>query len=213
MQLSDDELKLARQQLQVQIDGLSDGQQRAMAQEQLDSMSDEAIEEMVLQQREQHSQGNQPKQPQKGIFRMIVDGDVPSKKINENKDSVAVVSVRAVSKGHCLVIPKKPVGDANLMSSSVFSLAKSVAKKIVSKFGAKSTEIQTESAFGEVVINVIPVYSGNESLKSPRYEVSEEELEETWKALRVVKKPKVKKVRPVVKNQEEKVLKLTRRVP
>jgi diadenosine tetraphosphate (Ap4A) HIT family hydrolase len=184
-------------------------EQQAQIKEQLEKMSPEQLELFVQQQQAGQQQSQENK---KGIFRMIVDGDVPSKKIDENKDAIVVVSVRAVSKGHCLVLPKKPVGDANLMPASVFTLAKSVAKKIGSKLKAKSTEIQSESAFGEVVVNVIPVYDNPVNLSSQRYEVKEGELEEVWKKLRVVKKPKVERIK-IKKKKATKVLKLRRRVP
>ena len=143
---------------------------------------------------------------------MIVDSDVPSRKVGENKDAVAVVSVRAVSKGHVLIVPIKPVGDANSMPVSVYGLARQIAKKITDKLKAKSTAIQTENAFGEVVVNVIPIYDKPLSVTSQRYEVKENELDEVHKYLRVVKKPKVEKIKKETP-REEKTLKLKRRVP
>ena len=185
-------------------------EQRNAIEEQINKMNAEQLEMFVKQ---QMSQGER-QESQKGIFRMIVDGDVPSKKINENKDAVAVVSVRAVSKGHVLVIPKKPVGDANLMPSSAYNLARQVGKRIISKLNAKSNAIQTENAFGEVVINVIPIYDKPLSIVSPRYEVKENELEEIYKLLKVVKREKIKKIKiSKPENTEEKILKLKRRIP
>ena len=174
-------------------------EQRVAIEEQINNMSPEQLELFVQQQ----MAGQQNKQEsQKGIFRMIVDGDVPSKKIDENKEAIAVVSVRAVSKGHCLVIPKKQTGEANLLPASVFSLAKSVAKRIASKLKAKSTEIQSENAFGEVVVNIIPVYDVAVNLSSQRYEVKEKELEEVWKKLKVVRKKKIERVKIVRKRRK-----------
>ena len=143
---------------------------------------------------------------------MIVDGDVPSKKIDENKDSIVVVSVKAVSKGHFLIIPKTAVGDAKLLPGSLFGLAKKTAKRISSKFDAASVEIQTEKVFGEVILNVIPVYEKPVSLNSHRYDVSESELDEVYRKLRVVKKEKVVRIKRETKSQE-KVLKLRKRIP
>jgi len=184
-------------------------EQRAQIEEQVNQMTPEQLELFVQQQ----MAGQEAKQQsQKGIFRMIVDGDVPSRKITENIDAVAVVSVRAVSKGHVLIIPKKPVGDANSLPSGVFGLAKSVAKKVVSKLKAKSVEIQSEQAFGEVVVNVLPVYDSPVNVASQRYEVSENELDEVWKVLRVAKKKKIERVKKKVR-KPEKVLKFSRRVP
>jgi diadenosine tetraphosphate (Ap4A) HIT family hydrolase len=186
-------------------------EQRAAIEDQLQKMTPEELEAFV-----QEQMGAQKSRPenQKGIFRMIVDGDVPSKKICENSDAIGVVSVRAVSKGHVLIIPKKPVGDANSMPAGAYNLARQVGKKVTSKLKAKSTAIQTENAFGEVVINVIPIYDKPLSMTSPRYEVKEGELEEVYKLLRVVKKEKKEKIKIEKKEApQETILKLKRRVP
>ena len=185
-------------------------EQRVQIEEQISKMTAEELELFVRQQ--MPSRGEE--KSQKGIFRMIVDSEILSKKINENRDSIAVVSVRAVSKGHVLVIPKKPVGDANLMPTGAYNLARQVGKRIVLKLKANSTAIQTENAFGEVVIDVIPIYDKPLSITSPRYEVKEAELEEIYKLLRVMKREKIKKIKIEKKeSSEEKILKLKRRVP
>jgi len=148
MALSPEQVKELKKQLSEQIQNIPQDQ-KAQAQQQIDTMSPEALESMVKQQ-----QGQQPAQPQKGIFRMIVDGDIPAKKIEENDDTIAVISKRAISKGHILIIPKKPAENDKSIPKTAFTLANKIAKKIESKLKAKSTEIQTESAFGEAVINI-----------------------------------------------------------
>jgi len=200
-----------KRQILEQTKNLPEGQ-RQQIEEQINKMSPEELEEFVKQQMAAGGgKQGEGQAPQKGIFRMIVDGDIPSSKVNENNDAVVVVSKRAVSKGHVLVIPKKPVGDANSMPASVFSLAKAVGKKMGTKLKCKSTEIQSENAFGEIVVNVIPVYDKPVSLSSERYEASEEEMAEIYKKLKVVKKPKIERIKAKPKKLE--VLKLRRRIP
>lgn len=208
MVYSEEQILEVKKQILEQTKNLPVGQ-RAEIEEQIDAMSAEELEIFVQQQ----MAGKETRQEsQKGIFRMIADGDVPSKKIAENKEAVAVVSVKAVSRAHVLIIPKKPAGDANSIPASVYNLARVVAKKIVSKFDAKSTAIQTENAFGEVVVNVIPIYDKPLGITSPRYDVGEKELEEVYLKLRIVKKPKIERIKKTVKKEAE-VLKLRRRVP
>lgn len=211
MVYNDEQVREVKRQIFEQTRNLPDAQRKAI-EEQVNKMDAEELESFV---REQMSgQKGEPDKPQKGIFRMIADGDIPSKKINENKDALAVVSVRAASKGHVLVIPKKPVGDANLMSSGAYNLARQIGKKIISKIKANSTAIQTENAFGEVVINVIPIYDKPLSVTSPKYEVKEAELDEVHRLLRVIKKEKIKKIKIEKKeSSQEKILKLPRRIP
>ncbi|PCF39013.1 HIT family protein [Staphylococcus delphini] len=42
------------------------------------------------------------------IFSKIIDGDIPSFKVYENDDVYAFLDISQVSKGHTLLIPKKP---------------------------------------------------------------------------------------------------------
>ncbi|MBI5804368.1 HIT domain-containing protein [Candidatus Pacearchaeota archaeon] len=209
MVVSSEEILEGRKQLQAQINRLPEGQ-REQAQEQLNSMTDEAIAAMIEQQRGQGFQRRGETQSQKGIFRMLVDGDIPSKKIDENKEVIAIISKKAISKGHIILIPKKAIGDSKFLPGSAFSFAKKIAGKISLKLKASSCEIQTESSFGEAIVNVIPVYDKPLSVNSPRYDASEEEMEEVYKLLRVVKKPEVIRIKKP--QREEKVLKLRRRV-
>jgi len=202
MALTEEQAKELKKQLSDQIKNMPE-EQRAAAQKQIDDMSPEALEEMVKQQ--QSGGGSQ-----KGIFRMIVDGEVPSKKLDENKEVIAVVSKRAQAKGHVLIIPKKPVGDGNSVPSSAFVMAKKFGKKMDTKLGASSCQIQTVAVFGEVVVNVIPVYEGKEETQA--YEASEEEMEEVYQKMRVVKKPKTITVKKK-EVEEEKILKLKRKIP
>lgn len=210
MVYSDEQVREVRRQILEQTRNLSP-EQKVAIEEQIERMTAEELENFVT---EQMSAKGGKQESQKGIFRMIVDGDIPSKKVNENKDAVAVVSIRAVSRGHVLIIPKKPVGDANLMPASAYNLARQVGKKMVARIKANSTAIQTENAFGEVIIDVIPIYDKPLSITSPRYEVKENELEDVYKLLRVVKREKIKKIKIEKKEDSpEKILKLRRRVP
>jgi hypothetical protein len=205
--ISEEDIQSARKQLSEQVEGLPEGPQKEAAREQLERMSDETISAMVEQQRK----GTQNAGPQKGIFRMIVDGDIPAKRIDENKDAIAVVSKRAISRGHVLVIPKKVVGDAKSLPSGALSMAKKIAGKIISKLKANRTEIQTSNAFGEAVINVIPIYEKPLNVNSEAYEAKEGELEEVYLLLRVVKKPKREIIRR--KRAPVEILRLRRPVP
>ena len=204
--LSKEDLALARKQLSEQVERMPDGPQKEAARDQLAGMSDETISAMVEQQRGPEGAAKE----QRSVFRMIVDGSIPSKKIDENKDAIAVVSIRPVSKGHVIVIPKTLARDSKEVPTGALMLAKKVAVKMVSKLKAKATEIQTSRAFDEVIVNVIPVYDKRVDVNSQSYEASEEELNEVYDLLRVVRKPKKTVIR--IKKEEE-VIQLKRRIP
>jgi diadenosine tetraphosphate (Ap4A) HIT family hydrolase len=209
--LSQEDIQLARKQLSEQVERMPNSEQKEAARKQLEGLSDEAISAMVEQQKGGQDSGKV--QEQRSVFRMIVDGNIPSKKVDENKEAIAVVSIRPVSKGHVIIIPKILARDSKELPSKALSLAKKIAVRMVSKLKAKATEIQTSRAFDEVIINVIPVYDKRADINSPAYEASEEELKQVYGLMRAVKKPKKEVIKKVKKKSEEEVVKLKRRVP
>ena len=138
MPLTEEQIEEIKKQIFEQTKNLP-AERRQQISEQIDAMSPEQLEEFVKQ---QMSPGKE--KPQKGIFRMIVDGEIESKKIDENKEAIAVLSIKAISRGHVLIIPKKAVSQIKNLPSSVLTLAKKIANKVVTKLKATSTEIQTE---------------------------------------------------------------------
>ena len=198
MVLTEEQVRQVKENLKKQVAHLPENERRH-AESQIDEMSPEIIESGLKQ------------QSQKGIFRMIVDGDVPSKKVEESGDAIAVLSKRAVSKGHVLVIPKKPVLDGKL-SKEIMKLAENVGNRLRKKMKAKDVLIESVSAFGESVIDVIPVYD-KEINRERVYEASEKELDELHEMLREVKKVKKKVIRIKKTKIPERFVKLKRRIP
>ncbi|MDN6397501.1 MAG: HIT domain-containing protein, partial [Alkalibacterium sp.] len=45
------------------------------------------------------------------IFCKIIEGEIPSRKVYEDDDVIAILDMSQVTKGHTLVIPKKHVSD------------------------------------------------------------------------------------------------------
>ena len=201
MALTKEQIKQLKEQLFQQIKHLPEDQ-KAEAQKQIDEMSSEALEAMLKQQQAQAQQ-----QP---IFRSIISGEIPSKKIDENKYAIAALDVKPISKGHVIIIPKQAVTNAKELPTQVFTLAKKIAKKLTSKLKSQGSEIQTEFKFGEIIVNVIPIYDKPLSLNSPRQESPEEELSELEKKLKAVKKLKVIRIK---KSTKSKTIKLKRKVP
>ena len=188
MSLSKEQIEELKGQLSEQIQHLPESQKNE-AQKQINEMSSGAIETLLRQQQQDNTQKTQ--QP---IFRAIVSGEIPSKIIDQNKDAVAVLDIKPISPGHTIIIPKNPVNKAKELPNSIFTIAKKIAKKVSSKLKSNSSEIQTQFNFGEIIINVIPIYDKPLSLNSPRQDIKEEELDKIYKKLRVIKKPKVIKL-------------------
>ncbi|MCH7567879.1 MAG: HIT domain-containing protein [Nanoarchaeota archaeon] len=203
MPLTPTQIEELKKQLSEQIQHLP-LEQRQQAEKQIDSMSAEALELMLKQQQKQMQNAK--------VFRLIIKGNIPSKKIDENNDAIAVLDIRPISKGHTIIIPKKPAKNTNQIPEQAFTLAKQISKKIISKLKAKNTEIQTESKFNEVIINIIPVYDEPLNINSPRHEANEQELKEVLQKLKEEKKLEIIKIKKN-KTEKSKIIKLKRKIP
>ncbi|WP_208559112.1 HIT family protein [Marinilactibacillus kalidii] len=68
------------------------------------------------------------------IFTKIVNGDIPARKIFENDHVIAIMDLSQVTKGHTLIITKKPVRNIfeydETLASNVFASVPTVAKAI-----------------------------------------------------------------------------------
>ncbi len=209
MALTQEQVKTLKEQLLSQIQNLPEDK-KAEAAAQIQALSPQALELMLKQQKQKAGKAEE------GVFRLIVKGEIPSSMIDENASAIAVLEINPISRGHMIIIPRKPVLTAKEMPTQAFTLAKKLSKKITSKLKAKSTEIQTETKIGEMIINIIPIYEQPLNIESPRKKASNEELETLEKLLKVRKKPKIEKIRPPKESKigsKSETLKLPRKIP
>ena len=104
------------------------------------------------------------------IFAKILRGDIPSHKVHEDADCIAIMDVMPESEGHALVIPKAP--SRNILDADPAALSKAIAvvqriaRASMSAFGADGVVIRqfNEAPSGQTVFHlhfhVIPVYAG-----------------------------------------------------
>lgn len=109
------------------------------------------------------------------IFCDIVEGKIPSKKIFENDNLVAILDISQTTKGHTLIIPKKHFD--NLLSTDetilkeMISTAKVLGNKIVNNMNATGLNvlINTNESAGQTVMHthmhLIPRYDSNDTIK------------------------------------------------
>ena len=164
------------------------------------------LEEFLKQNKIQISeQGlSQEQKSEKPIFQSIVDGEIPSYKIDENKKAVAILEINPLSKGHSIVIPKKQVPTEKIPKSAM-SLAQKIAKKIKSKLKPEDIKIETSNFQNYPMINIIPIYK---DVKLEKKKVSEKELIEMQVRLEVKKrgsrKSSINSKKQMSKSQEKK---------
>ena len=85
-------------------------------------------------------------QTPKCIFCSILSESIPSYKIDENKDSIAILEINPVSKAHALIIPKEHISTSEKIPQTAFSLAKKIVKKIKTKFKPKDVSISSSNS-------------------------------------------------------------------
>ena len=106
------------------------------------------------------------------VFCEIIKGNIPSKKVYEDDDTLAILDISQTTKGHTLVMPKKHVDNFLLMDNEEYQQlmgkVQKLADKIVSKLDAKGCNvlINTNEVAGQSVmhfhVHVIPRYLGGE---------------------------------------------------
>ena len=183
------------------------------AKKQIKGMNSEQLEEFLKRNKlMQTPQTSQPAQKSSEcVFCSIVSGVITSYKINENKKALAVLEINPVSKGHTVIIPKEHLSSLDKVPQLVFSLAKSVAKRLKTKLKPKNTEISSLNLFGHEILNVIPFY-GDENT-AEKHPAKPEELVELQKILIKTKKStkRAKKIKAYSKKPEK--LWLPKRIP
>lgn len=197
MALTKEQISILKKQLFEQVKHLP-ANQRKEAEEQIEDLSDSALEEMLQNQKESQIK----------VFREIISGKLTSKKVGENNVAIAVLDIKPVSKGHTIIIPKNPVEKTDNIPKEVSVFAEEIAKKLSDKLGVKSIKVIPELKFNEAIINLIPIYDKEVSLESERLNESEEDLNNT------LEKINKKEEKVEVKKEEKKELKkVPRRIP
>lgn len=104
------------------------------------------------------------------VFAKILRGELPSHKVYEDDDTVAIMDIMPRGDGHCLVLPKQPA--RNILDVEEASLAavarttQKLARAVKKAFSADGVTVQqfNESAGGQVVfhlhVHVIPRFEG-----------------------------------------------------
>ncbi|MBD3247324.1 HIT domain-containing protein [Candidatus Pacearchaeota archaeon] len=133
--------------------------------------------------------------PSQCIFCSIVNKEMPSYQIDENKSCIAVLEINPISKGHTLIIPKEHISSKDKLPQQAFSLAKKISRKLKSKLKKpkpQDVEIAFTNMFGHEIVNVFPVYKG-EKISSGRYKEDEKVLKKLEKKLKKRSRKKSKK--------------------
>ncbi len=108
------------------------------------------------------------------IFCSIVEGNIPSKKVYEDDEVLAILDISQTTEGHTLVMPKKHYDNFLSMPKAEFSnlmaVTQSLAQKIMDNMNAAGCNIliNTNAVAGQSVmhahVHIIPRYDGNDTV-------------------------------------------------
>lgn len=108
------------------------------------------------------------------VFCDIIEGKIPSKKIYEDDDFLAILDISQTTKGHTLVMPKKHYSNFLEMPKQDFGrlmeLVQSLSQQIINKLNANgcNTLINTNEVAGQTVkhihVHIIPRYDDNDTV-------------------------------------------------
>ena len=108
------------------------------------------------------------------VFCSIIKGDIPSKKVCEDDDTLAILDISQTTLGHTLVMPKKHYENFLEMPKEEFAdlMAKTqtIAKQVVENLDAKGCNIliNTNEVAGQSVmhthVHIIPRYDENDTI-------------------------------------------------
>ena len=105
------------------------------------------------------------------IFCKIIAGDIPSMRVYEDDDCVAILDINPAAPGHTLILPKKHYQDVfemdEAMAGKLMMVAKEIGKRQMDRLGAQGVNLvqNNGAAAGQTVLHfhlhVIPRYEND----------------------------------------------------
>lgn len=130
------------------------------------------------------------------IFCKIIDNSLPSRKIYEDDDNIAILDINPASPGHALVISKKHKIDVfeidGLDLRRTIEIVKLVAEKLKKELNTPNMNIIQNNGrlAGQIVdhfhVHIVPRFpNDNIDFRIPRYEMTQEQFDEIQKKLNI----------------------------
>ena len=127
--LQEDQVKNIKEQLINQINSTFPEEQKKDSIQKIESMNSEELEQFLIQNNLIKSDGQQNSENQKCIFCSIVFGDIPSTKIAENENAIAILEINPLSKGHTIIISKEHSNPAPKKAEELAEQVKELLKE------------------------------------------------------------------------------------
>lgn len=199
---SEEQIKGIKEQLIEQIKNFPE-EKREGIKNQIESMNSQDLESFLrknnLIQTNSESQIIQ-NENNNCIFCSIISGEINSYKIGEDKESIAILELNPMSRGHTLIVPKEH--NLEEIGENVKKFSEEISEKIKEGLSPKEIKLFATEILGHKIINILPIYE--DDFNSERKKASEEELKELKEILENVSKKKKEKNFDTVENEHEK---------
>ena len=129
------------------------------------------------------------------IFCKIINNEIPSYKVYENDEFLAILDIAQTTNGHTLVFPKKHIQDIleidNKTLEKLIVLTKNLSNKIVTNMNATGLNIlnNTNESAGQSVhhihFHIIPRYDENDEVTISFDRKSEFNLQEILNKIKI----------------------------
>lgn len=210
MAFTPEQIREIKKQIINQINTAFPDDKKSESIEKIEAMNDSEIIEF-LEQNNMIRGGDSDDENPKCIFCSIISGEIPSTKIDEDENTLAILEINPLSEGHALIIPKN---HDDKISSKTKKFSEEIKEKIKNALEPKEIQDEKSELFDHEIINLIPVYGdavGRERKKSSPKELKEI-LEKINSSKKHEKKSGEEKEIPKEKKAEEK-LRIPRRIP
>lgn len=181
--ISDEQAEQAKSQLLKQLENFPEDKKED-AEKEIMSMNKEELEEFLKRNKligEEKGEEQDETSQQQCIFCSIISDKISSYKIQENEESIAILEINPISKGHILIIPKQHISKSEI-NENLISFAKEIAERIKQNLQPQDIKIYYSEFFGHGAVNILPIYN-DETPDSQRKKASEEELQELQEIL------------------------------
>ena len=215
MAFSPEQISEIKKQIISQINSTFPEDKKAESISRIESMNDSEIIEFLEQNNLIRDEQGNPAESGNCVFCSILSGQIPSTKISEDKNSVAILELNPLSEGHTLIIPKE---HRNEIPEETEEFAKKIKSLLKNSLNPKDVLLEHGSLFGHAMINAIPVYT--DQIETQRKKSTPEELKKTKEKIfsetssKNIKKSEEKNEKT---NEPEKInlknMKIPRRIP
>lgn len=202
MELTQEQTQQVKEQLLKQLDNFPEDKREQIKKE-IMSMSNQDVENFIKQNKLDHLQ--------ECVFCSIIKNKIPSYKIDENQNNIAILEINPLTKGHALIIPKSHLDKT---PDSAKELAKKVAKKIQQTLNPKQIEIQENKIMEHSLIEIIPIYDQEPNKRKKASEKDLKKLQQDLVKSKPEKRASKRDTPELIKiKKQEPIPKLKARIP